>query len=64
MHHFIVMAPEIKNEFYFNTTKLDEASELVLPHYVSKGATITPCKFEKFECKMNGIWTVIDVKGS
>lgn len=43
MHHFIVMAPEIKNEFYFNTSTLDEAAELVLPYYVSKGATITPC---------------------
>lgn len=57
------MPAETKLEYTYDLRELDKALELVMPHYVNKGATISPVMFGPKESKMNGFWTVIDVKG-
>lgn len=61
---FATVHPDLKAEFYFVTKRLDQAAQLEMPFYVSKGATLKPTQFEKHEAMQHGIWVLLDTKGS
>lgn len=46
---FATVHPDLKSEYYFVTRNLDQAAQLEMPFYVSKGATMKPAQFEKHE---------------